>query len=60
MRSLVRNIARNQHDEHLPEANREVIDKIGVPPDHHVPLTPEDAAAGRDPALAKALALLHK
>ncbi len=39
--------------------NREVIDKIGVPPDHHVPLTPADAAAGRDPALAKALALLH-
>lgn len=28
MRSLVRNIARNQHDENLPEANREVIDKI--------------------------------
>lgn len=28
MRSLVRNIARNQHAEHLPEANREVIDKI--------------------------------
>ena len=28
MRSLVRNIARNQHDEKLPEANREVIDKI--------------------------------
>jgi len=28
MRSLVRNIARNQHDEHLPEAQREVIDKI--------------------------------
>ncbi|MGS2641383.1 S41 family peptidase, partial [Streptosporangium sp. G12] len=39
--------------------DREVIDKIGVPPDHHVPLTPTDAAAGRDPALAKALALLH-
>ncbi|MBE1582516.1 S41 family peptidase [Nonomuraea angiospora] len=38
----------------------EVIDRIGVPPDHHVPLTPQDAAAGRDPALAKALALLHK
>ncbi|MFC4062474.1 S41 family peptidase [Planomonospora corallina] len=38
---------------------REVIDRIGVPPDHHVPLTPKDAAAGRDPALAKALALLH-
>ncbi|GAA2415856.1 S41 family peptidase [Nonomuraea africana] len=40
--------------------NREVIDRIGVPPDHHVPLTPQDAAAGRDPALAKALTLLHK
>ncbi|GIH26722.1 hypothetical protein Aph01nite_50320 [Acrocarpospora phusangensis] len=39
--------------------NRQMIDKIGVPPDHHVPLTPRDAAAGRDPALAKALALLH-
>nr|BFE77794.1 hypothetical protein GCM10020093_003950 [Planobispora longispora] len=40
--------------------NREVIDRIGVPPDHHVPPTAEDAAAGRDPALAKALTLLHK
>jgi carboxyl-terminal processing protease len=40
--------------------NREVIDRIGVAPDHHVPLTPEDAAAGRDPALAKALTLLQK
>ncbi|MFD1540571.1 S41 family peptidase [Nonomuraea guangzhouensis] len=40
--------------------NHEVIDRIGVPPDHYVPLTPEDAAAGRDPALAKALTLLRK
>ncbi|MEW9549228.1 S41 family peptidase [Nonomuraea sp. NPDC050783] len=40
--------------------NRETLDRIGVPPDHHVPLTPEDAATGRDPALAKALALLEK
>ncbi|GIH93694.1 S41 family peptidase [Planobispora siamensis] len=40
--------------------DREVIDRIGVPPDHHVPPTPEDAAAGRDPALAKALTLLHE
>ncbi|MET9243390.1 S41 family peptidase [Nonomuraea sp. NPDC003709] len=40
--------------------DHEVIDRIGVPPDHHVPLTPKDAATGRDPALAKALALLHK
>ncbi|MFC5828891.1 hypothetical protein [Nonomuraea insulae] len=39
---------------------REVVDGIGVPSDHHVPLTPEDAAAGRDPALAKALTLLHE
>ncbi|MEU7747939.1 S41 family peptidase [Nonomuraea sp. NPDC049158] len=39
--------------------DREVIDRIGVPPDHYVPLSPEDAAAGRDPALAKALTLLH-
>ncbi|MBT2230267.1 S41 family peptidase [Nonomuraea sp. NEAU-A123] len=40
--------------------NREVIDRIGVPPDHYVPLTSKDAAAGRDPALAKALTLLSK
>ncbi|MED7924186.1 S41 family peptidase [Nonomuraea sp. LP-02] len=40
--------------------DREVIDRIGVPPDHHVPLTPQDAAAGRDPALAKALTLLNE
>jgi carboxyl-terminal processing protease len=39
--------------------NREVIDQIGVPPDHYVPLTPQDAAAGRDPALARALTLLR-
>ncbi|MEV4392770.1 S41 family peptidase [Nonomuraea sp. NPDC049607] len=38
--------------------DREVIDRIGVPPDHHVPPAPRDAAAGRDPALAKALTLL--
>ncbi|HUR02628.1 MAG TPA: S41 family peptidase [Nonomuraea sp.] len=40
--------------------DREVIDRIGVPPDHYVPLTAEDAAAGRDPALAKALTLSHE
>ncbi|MGV9774674.1 S41 family peptidase [Streptosporangium sp. NPDC003464] len=40
--------------------DREVIDRVGVAPDHHVPLTPEDAAAGRDPALARALTLLHR
>ncbi|WP_263655525.1 S41 family peptidase [Nonomuraea aurantiaca] len=46
--------------EHHLGHNREVIDRIGVPPDHYVPLTPQDTAAGRDPALAKALTLLHK
>jgi carboxyl-terminal processing protease len=40
--------------------NREVIDRVGVAPDHYVPLTPRDAAAGRDPALDEALNLLHK
>jgi carboxyl-terminal processing protease len=39
--------------------DREVIDRIGVPPDHYIPLTPKDAAAGRDPALARALTLLR-
>ncbi|NJP89857.1 peptidase [Nonomuraea sp. FMUSA5-5] len=33
-------------------AGGEVIDGIGVPPDRYAPLTPADAAAGRDPALA--------
>ena len=28
MRSVVRNIVRNQHEENMPEANREVIDHI--------------------------------
>lgn len=38
---------------------REVIDRVGVAPDHHVPPTPKDAAAGRDRALDEALNLLH-
>ncbi|MEV0829074.1 S41 family peptidase [Nonomuraea rubra] len=40
--------------------DREVVDRIGVPPDHHVIPSPRDAAAGRDPVLAKALTLLHE
>jgi len=47
-------------DRHHLGPDHEVIDRIGVPPDQYVPLTPEDAAAERDPALAKALTLLHK
>ncbi|RBQ17643.1 peptidase [Spongiactinospora rosea] len=39
--------------------DREVIDRIGVAPHHHVPPTAKDAAAGRDAALAKALTLLR-
>ncbi|MEV4223409.1 S41 family peptidase [Nonomuraea sp. NPDC049725] len=39
---------------------REVIDRIGVPPDYYAPLTPRDAAAGRDPALAQGLRLLRE
>ncbi|PZG53901.1 peptidase [Spongiactinospora gelatinilytica] len=38
---------------------REVIDRIGVAPHHHVPPAAKDAAAGRDAALAKALTLLR-
>lgn len=40
--------------------SHEVIDRVGVAPDHYVPLTPRDAAAGRDAALDEALNLLPK
>jgi carboxyl-terminal processing protease len=39
-------------------ANGEIIDGIGVPPDYYEPLTAADASAGKDPALAKAAAIL--
>ncbi|MEU6782771.1 S41 family peptidase [Nonomuraea angiospora] len=42
---------------HLGPA-REIIDTIGVPVDHHAPMTALDLATGRDPGLAKALTLL--
>ncbi|WP_327092167.1 S41 family peptidase [Nonomuraea sp. NBC_01738] len=42
---------------HLGPA-REIIDTIGVPVDHYAPMTALDLATGRDPGLAKALALL--
>ncbi|WP_049569111.1 S41 family peptidase [Nonomuraea sp. SBT364] len=38
--------------------DREIVDTIGVPADHHAPLTALDLATGRDPGLAKARALL--
>ncbi|MFI7145020.1 S41 family peptidase [Nonomuraea sp. NPDC050022] len=42
---------------HLGPA-REIIDTIGVPVDHHAPMTALDLATGRDPGVAKALASL--
>ncbi|MBD3141315.1 S41 family peptidase [Microbispora bryophytorum] len=42
---------------HLGPA-REIIDTVGVPADHHAPMTALDLATGRDPGLAKALGLL--
>lgn len=36
------------------------ISETGVEPDHTVPYTAEDKAAGRDPALAKALEILNQ
>lgn len=42
---------------HLGPA-REIIDTIGVPVDHYAPMSALDLATGRDPGVAKALALL--
>ncbi|MGW4476565.1 S41 family peptidase [Nonomuraea sp. NPDC004354] len=42
---------------HLGPA-REIIDTIGVPVDHHAPMTALDLAAGHDPGVDKALELL--
>jgi carboxyl-terminal processing protease len=39
--------------------NHEMINEIGVAPDYYIPLTSVDLSAGRDPALDKAVALLH-
>ncbi|MFE9746935.1 S41 family peptidase [Saccharothrix saharensis] len=43
---------------HEIAANREIVNTIGVAPDHHVPTTAADLSAGRDPALDKAISLL--
>lgn len=40
-------------------ANREVVNTIGVAPDHRAPMTAADLSAGRDPGVAKALTLLR-
>lgn len=39
-------------------ANREIVDTIGVAPDHYAPTTAADLSAGRDPGLDKAVSLL--
>lgn len=39
-------------------ANKEVINTIGVAPDHFAPVTAADLSAGRDPGLDKAVTLL--
>lgn len=44
--------------QHVIGANGEIIDGVGVPPDHYAPLTAADLSAGRDPALVKAASLL--
>ncbi|MET0132616.1 MAG: S41 family peptidase [Kibdelosporangium sp.] len=38
-------------------ANKEVVDTVGVAPDHLAPITSGDLSAGRDPGVAKALTL---
>nr|WP_248963797.1 S41 family peptidase [Sphaerisporangium perillae] len=43
---------------HYFGTNKEIIDTIGVAPDHYVPMTADALSAGKDPALAKALSLL--
>jgi carboxyl-terminal processing protease len=44
--------------EHELSADHETINGIGVAPDYYLPMTPQDLAAGHDPDIAKALALL--
>lgn len=44
--------------QHAVSANGELTDGVGVPPDTYAPLTAADLSAGKDPALARATALL--
>jgi carboxyl-terminal processing protease len=41
-------------------ANKEVVNTVGVAPDHVAPLTSEALSAGRDPGVEKALSLLTR
>jgi len=44
---------------HEVGVNKQIVNEIGVAPDHQAPLTPADLSAGRDPGVAKAMGLLH-
>ncbi len=43
---------------HEIAANKEIVNTIGVAPDHYAPRTAADLSAGRDPGLDKAVSLL--
>jgi carboxyl-terminal processing protease len=43
---------------HEVAANKEIVNTIGVAPDHYAPVTAADLSAGRDPGLDKAVSLL--
>ena len=45
---------------HQVEPDHEIVNGIGVAPDYYVPMTPYDLSTGRDPDVAKGLALLSK
>lgn len=45
--------------EHVVGADHEFINGIGVAPDYDIPRTAQDLATGRDPDIARALALLN-
>jgi carboxyl-terminal processing protease len=44
--------------QHAIGADGEIIDGVGVPPDHYAPLTAADLSTGKDPALGRATAVL--
>ncbi|WP_165975273.1 S41 family peptidase [Actinomadura rubrisoli] len=44
---------------HEIAANKEIINTVGVAPDHQAPVSSADLSAGRDPGLAKALSVLR-
>lgn len=43
---------------HELAANKEIVNTVGVAPDHYAPTTAADLSAGRDPGLDKAVSLL--